>query len=94
MSGQTIHLGMLRDEELKMALSMEKRLLHSRDESIQPNGARRQDTCVTFDRESLKCLTGFFPGDLGAFFTRLGKPDSDGLLAALYAPALATLAGA
>jgi len=38
-------------------------------------------------------LAGLFSGDLGTFFARFGKADSDGLFAALYAPALAALAG-
>jgi len=96
MSGQTIHLDG-ESEELKMAISsyieMEERLLHSRDEALaQWSGG--QDAYVTFDRESLYVTSWIFPGNLGALFARFGKPDSDGLLAALYAPALATFAGA
>src|SRR6266849_7286252 len=37
-------------------------------------------------------LTRFFPRDLGAFFSRFGEADGDGLLAAGYAPALAAFA--
>jgi hypothetical protein len=50
-----------------------------------------QDAGAT--KEGQLGLAGF-SGDLGAFFARFGKPDGDGLLAAFYAPALATFAGA
>ena len=39
-------------------------------------------------------LARLFSGDLGAFFARFGESYGDGLLAALYAPAFATFAGA
>src|ERR1700719_3201986 len=39
-------------------------------------------------------LTGFFAGDLSAFFARFGQTDGDGLFAARYPAALAAFAGA
>ena len=45
-------------------------------------------------RFALAGSTGFLTRDLGTFFSRFGEADGDGLLATLYAPALATFAGA
>jgi len=56
-------------------------------------GARRHrvDTKLTLNRYN--SLAGFLPGDPGAFFTGFGQANSDGLLAAFHASALAAFAG-
>jgi hypothetical protein len=54
------------------------------------NRERRQDAGAT--SQAQRGLAGF-SGDPGAFFARFGKPDGNGLLAALYASTLATFAG-
>lgn len=51
----------------------------------------RVDTTLTLSR--FNSLAGFLPGYPGAFFASFGQADSDGLLAAFHAPALAAFAG-
>src|SRR6267378_3098919 len=96
MSGQTIHLdGERRGTENAISSYIEWRNRYCiAGMKALAQWSAQKDACVTFGRESLTCLARFFPGDLGALFARFGKPDSDGLLAALYAPSLATFAGA
>src|SRR5258708_39384943 len=53
----------------------------------------KQDASAPFERELSERLAGFFSGDLSAFFARFGKSDGDGLLAALYRPALSSFCG-
>ena len=56
-------------------------------------GARRHrvDTTLTLNR--FNSLAGFLPGHPGAFFASFGQADSDGLLPAFHASALAAFAG-